>query len=117
MQCVESGIIKVNSIWWVKNAIFQKFDFAELAIEPFGRYGQPDDGELALTARLSIRGFSDVSNPLTPSSRRPEKQMRSADYRDRDTVSSCSCIPSPGETLLGASKEAWLRPCRRTFCL
>jgi hypothetical protein len=34
--------MKVNSTWWVKNAIFQKFDFAELAIEPFGRYGQPD---------------------------------------------------------------------------
>jgi hypothetical protein len=34
--------MKVNSTWWVKNTIFQKFDFAELAIEPFGRYGQPD---------------------------------------------------------------------------
>jgi hippurate hydrolase len=41
VRYVESRIIKVNSTWWVKNTIFQKFDFAEKAIEPFGRYGHP----------------------------------------------------------------------------
>ena len=45
MRYVKSGIIKVNSIWWVKNAIFQKFDFAEKAIEPFGHYGHPYAGD------------------------------------------------------------------------